>query len=1208
MISSNLIGIQIEDGAIGNAVLGNLIGTNAAGTIGLSGTSAGIGIFESSGNTIGGTNTESRNVISGNAIGVYLIADELAATDNMLQGNFIGTDVTGTSDVGNDIGVLIGAGGNIVGGTSAIARNVISGNDVTGLVIGNFTSALTPAAMGNLVQGNLIGINATDNTPLPNGGGDFDEIAARFNQVILETTGEAPDVTASQLAAIEGGLAIALATGNTIGGAGTGAGNVISANTGSGIKIFAADNNVVQGNIIGTDLVGIGNLGNSGAGVSVDSSLGNTIADNTIAFNSFAVSGTGVALNAGANNAIRRNSMYQNGGLGIDLGGDGVTPTTADDTDVGANRQLNFPVLETATIADGNLIIAGFARPDSEIELFIADPDPSGFGEGRTFLLMRTEGSTEDGDSTTGTYGPTQINGLDQGTDTTNRFSFVIPIASLPEAVAEGTMLTATATDASGNTSEFSGNVTAMSEVAPLTVGIANALAVTEGGGSVFDVTISRPLEDGEQVVVTYGTSDDTAAAPGDYIAVSGATLIFDFEDPLTKSVSIATIDDDIPENEETFQVNITATGVSDVGAASATGTILDNDRDGPSITATKIDSLAIDNDSNEKADAGDVIGYTIQIGNSGDGDATDVRFSDTLDPNTTLDTDSVTVTPLALDDSYSVVPDMPITVDAAGGLLANDFDIDGTAPGTNAELTFVISSVSRVSGDVTGTFAPDSDGGFTYTPPIGERGTEVFEYNIIDADNLNAVVPGFVTFNVSSNIWFIDNSRTSNGDGSLANPFNSFDDVNGPGGGGDVDGPGDIIFVFEGDVPYDQSFQLEVDQQLIGEGVGLTLNGSVIVPIGNRPTLTQSNPLAGVNGEAIRLADNNTIAGMNVSDTVASGLQADLVNGGLVEDVTITNAGAVGIDLDQCTGTFTFDRVDIFDAIETGLLVDRGDVNVEFGSTAPSSIQTSAGTAFGAAQGHAGTITFGSQSSIEATAGDGLQFDDADGTYNFEGQITLDGTANSADTGIDIVSDSAGTFTFSGTFSDPIVIKNDQGVAFNMDDSPGTATLDSFDVSQSMGAGIRANNSGTLHVLNTDIDNTTGDGINVTNTNVMVNFAQIGLNVGIGDDGIEVVNNDGVDRTATITSNNIFELAGSSGIANRGIFINSSGTGTLEADVRFNQISSTNQTILTTSGPTAGSLILDLQNSTLTTNTPGCFHGRTCRRWPPFDDRPLVG
>jgi hypothetical protein len=149
--------------------------------------------------------------------------------------------------------------------------------------------------------------------------------------------------------------------------------------------------------------------------------------------------------------------------------------------------------------------------------------------------------------------------------------------------------------------------------------------------------------------------------------------------------------------------------------------------------------------------------------------------------------------------------------------------------------------------------------------------------------------------------------------------------------------------------------------------------------------------------------------------------------------------------------------------------------------------------------------------------------------------------------------------------------------------------TFNELDVRQSVGAGVLANQSGSLTIDFGDVDNTTGDGINVTNTNLFVNFAQIGLDIGIGDDGIEVVNNDGVSRTATITSNNIFPLAGT-GIANRGIFIDSSGTGTLEADVRFNQIEATNQTILTSSGATPGSLILDLRNSTLTTNTPGVW------------------
>ena len=67
-----------------------------------------------------------------------------------------------------------------------------------------------------------------------------------------------------------------------------------------------------------------------------------------------------------------------------------------------------------------------------------------------------TEGSGADQDNTTGTYGPGPINGIAQGTDTTNRFKFVVAI---PPGVAIGTVLTATAT-VGGATSEFSGNVT----------------------------------------------------------------------------------------------------------------------------------------------------------------------------------------------------------------------------------------------------------------------------------------------------------------------------------------------------------------------------------------------------------------------------------------------------------------------------------------------------------------------------------------------------------------------------------------------------------------------------------------------------------------------------------------------------------------------------------------------------------------------------
>ena len=162
------------------------------------------------------------------------------------------------------------------------------------------------------------------------------------------------------------------------------------------------------------------------------------------------------------NITITRNSMYNNGLIGIELNStisdpnnyiyDGVTPNDMNDADTGPNGLLNFPVIESAVISGGNLTLKGWARPGSIIEFFIADADPSNFGEGQTYLTTLTEGSAADTDGTTSTY-TNPINGLNQGTDTTNRFSFTIPV---PSGVVNGTRLTATATLAT-NTSEFSG-------------------------------------------------------------------------------------------------------------------------------------------------------------------------------------------------------------------------------------------------------------------------------------------------------------------------------------------------------------------------------------------------------------------------------------------------------------------------------------------------------------------------------------------------------------------------------------------------------------------------------------------------------------------------------------------------------------------------------------------------------------------------------
>jgi parallel beta-helix repeat protein len=188
--------------------------------------------------------------------------------------------------------------------------------------------------------------------------------------------------------------------------------------------------------------------------------------------------GPGLVLLGVSGTIVSQNNFSSNGGatavsgLAIDLDPNtrdpnalgtpnGVTLNDANDADTGPNGLLNYPVIASAIIANGELSVTGFARPGSAIELYAAQSpaDPSGFGEGLTYLTTLTEGGAADLNATTGTYGPAAINGLLQGTDATNRFAFRMAI---PAGVSIGSLLTGTAT-LGGQTSEFGGNVTVTS-------------------------------------------------------------------------------------------------------------------------------------------------------------------------------------------------------------------------------------------------------------------------------------------------------------------------------------------------------------------------------------------------------------------------------------------------------------------------------------------------------------------------------------------------------------------------------------------------------------------------------------------------------------------------------------------------------------------------------------------------------------------------
>jgi parallel beta-helix repeat protein len=266
--------------ATGNVVEGNLIGTNPAGTAALGNWDSGVFINSgSTNNTVGGTTTGDGNVLSGNLRGVHLGG---GSSDNVIEGNLIGTNAADTAALGNrDSGVLIDGSStnNTVGGTTTGAGNVLSGNHLRGVHISGTSS-------GNLVAGNLIGTNAAGTAALGN----------HDSGVLIDDS----------------------STDNTVGGTTASAANTISGNKADGVHITnSAASNVVEGNLIGTNSTNTGALGNALAGVLVDggashNSIGGTAtgAGNTISNNL----NVGVNLNgAGHGNLVEADVIDSNG-------------------------------------------------------------------------------------------------------------------------------------------------------------------------------------------------------------------------------------------------------------------------------------------------------------------------------------------------------------------------------------------------------------------------------------------------------------------------------------------------------------------------------------------------------------------------------------------------------------------------------------------------------------------------------------------------------------------------------------------------------------------------------------------------------------------------------------------------------------------------------------------------------------------------------
>ena len=538
---NNANGIEVDGStsypATNNLLEGNFIGTNAAGTLPLGNLNEGVNLLAASNNTIGGTTSAARNIISGNlGFGILfsLSGTPAAPANNVVQGNFIGTDLSGLENLGNTLsGVEISASvGNTIGGTAAGSGNVISGN-------GNASSggqgnvAITGAgAENNLVQGNEIGPSVTGSAPL--GGGS--------------------------VSGADSGITISFgASNNTIGGSAVGAGNLIVDNPAAGITYFnpagtsTTGNQIVSNSITSNGAAGVyatsatlqdlaltiasNTITNNGTeGVSLALTSGTTIVANTVSSNAL----DGVQIAGGSGNSILSNSLFGDGG------------NTEIELDNGANNNQPAPVLTAAATAGGSTTITGTlqAAPGTSyrIQFFSSSAaEASGAGEGQT--LLNAVGTSV----TTSSTGNAGIN------------------VTLPVSVADDHRLSATATNlATGDTSPFSNAQAILPQVS-----IANTTVISSASGTTsatFTVSLSAPAS--QPVTVVYATADGSALAGTDYTAVAPTTLTF-APGQVAQTVAITVDTEPAGGFLKTFTVNLSNPTGATIARGQATGTIL---------------------------------------------------------------------------------------------------------------------------------------------------------------------------------------------------------------------------------------------------------------------------------------------------------------------------------------------------------------------------------------------------------------------------------------------------------------------------------------------------------------------------------------------------------------------------------------------------------------------------------------------------------
>ncbi|AGA29910.1 Calx-beta domain-containing protein [Singulisphaera acidiphila] len=495
------------------------------------------------------------------------------AGNNLILGNYLGM----TPD-GSTVGANGGHGIYVGSGSNQIgSAQANQGN----LISGNLGYGIAlDGGSANVVEGNLVGVDGSGTLKRGNNAG---------------------------------GILVKNALNNRIGGTSPSAGNVISGNGAHGVETFGlTDGLLIQGNAIGTDRFHTLNLGNLIDGVHLFSS-NNTIgglapgAGNAIAFNG----NPGIGIGAGvslilnvSNNQILSNIFFSNVKLGIDLGGSG-------------NRSQQAPTLNAASTGASSTTISGSltgSRPDAAYRIqFFANgtPDASGFGEGETFL------------------GTLQVN--------TDHAGNAVFTATLPAGVAPGALISATATDPAGNTSQFALNLSTKG-TADVGVAVSSSSSSVQVGGTVtFTLVVTNYGS-----TAARGVSATNLLPPGVTLVSVSSTDGFPVPGPNSISFYFGGLEVGQSKTATIVVQTSAASGNSITNSASVTSQEGDpnpaNNIASVSVPVTALVDLAVDVQGTPGAVlVGQNVTYIVTVRNLGPSQATGVTLIDLLPENVTL-------------------------------------------------------------------------------------------------------------------------------------------------------------------------------------------------------------------------------------------------------------------------------------------------------------------------------------------------------------------------------------------------------------------------------------------------------------------------------------------------------------------------------------------------------------------------------------------